>query len=65
MYLSIFCVLEGTGMGVVQEVVVAKLGFAGVACEWQEIQLAALADGAVGSKFRELHRCWMAAWNVP
>ena len=50
--------LEGTGMGVVQEVVVAELGFAGVTFDWQEIQLVALANGAVDSKFRELHR-WM------
>ena len=54
-YLSIFGVLEGTGMGVVQEVVDAKLGFASVTFDWQDIQLVAVADGAVDSKFRELH----------
>ena len=43
-------------MGVVQEVVVAELGFAGVTFDWQEIQLVAVADAAVDSKLRELHR---------
>ena len=39
MYLSItiFGVLDGTRMGVVQEVVVAEPGFAGVTFDWQEI----------------------------
>ena len=55
-YLGILGVLEGTGMGVVQEVVVAELGFAGVTFDWQEIQLVAVADAAVDSKLRELHR---------
>ena len=41
---TIFGVLDGTRMGVVQEVVVAELGFAGVAFDWQEIQLEAIAD---------------------
>jgi len=54
--LGILGVLEGTGMGVVQEVVVAELGFAGVTFDWQEIQLVAVADAAVDSKLRELHR---------
>ena len=59
---TIFGVLDGTRMGVVQEVVVAELGFAGVTFDWQEIQLVAVADGTVDSKFRELHR-WMNCWR--
>jgi len=35
--ITIFGVLDGTRMGVVQEVVVAEPGFAGVTFDWQEI----------------------------